>query len=315
MHKETYFHDLNLGTVILRFGGYVHHKEEVFMRICAVLFLVMLPLIAAGNISGELRQQITNARPDEMVSCIVFMKETYPYEEIEALSISDRISVFKQIANLSQVEVIAWLETRTNEAVVEQRFYVANAFHVRATPRVIQELAKHPDVGWISHNGEVHIIVEPSTAPAVSTRAIEWNIQKVMADSCWTAGFTGQGVILGLTDTGVDYTHPALANKWTGYFKVATGLPPSSTPYDDHGHGTHCMGTIMGGDGFGPFTNDIGVAPGATFVAAKVLNSGGSGSYDQCLEGLQFMVDLKDSVDIKAVSRLERFFIRLGPRC
>ena len=40
-------------------------------------------------------------------------------------------------------------------------------------------------------------------------------------------------------------------------------------PCDNAQHGTHTMGTMVGGDGPGPFTPDIGVAPGARWIAAK----------------------------------------------
>ena len=40
-------------------------------------------------------------------------------------------------------------------------------------------------------------------------------------------------------------------------------------PCDNVGHGTHTMGTMVGGDGPGPFTPDTGVAPGAEWIAAK----------------------------------------------
>ncbi len=267
-----------------------------------ILLLSLLPSSASIKITEELTQQMKQAAPNAKVSCIVIMKETYPYDAVESRSVREKIAIYRKIAQESQQAIIEWLETIPSDAIIHQRFWVLNGFHLEAKPDVIIEVARRNDVGWISHDGEVHIIAQPSFAPAPSSRVIEWNIQKVMADSCWTAGFTGQGIILGETDTGVDYQHPALQNKWAGYWRVAQGLPPSNTPYDDHGHGTHCMGTIMGGDGFGPFDNDIGMAPGARFVAAKVLNSGGSGSFTQCIEGLQWHADLKESVDVKAVS-------------
>ncbi|MEO0129845.1 MAG: S8 family serine peptidase [candidate division WOR-3 bacterium] len=264
------------------------------------LIAVLVPPSVQGKLTTELNEQIFKASPDGMVGCIVIMKESYPYEAMEAYPIKERIKTYREIAEISQTPLLQWLSGRT-DAKVHQRFWVINGFHLEAKPDIIIEVAKRPDVGWISHNGEVRI-VDGEYFPAISSRATPWGIRKIKADSCWAAGYTGQGIILGETDTGVDYTHPALQGKWSGYWKVASGLPPSTTPYDDHNHGTHCMGTIMGGDGPGPFSEDIGVAFNAKFVAAKVLNSGGSGSYAQCAEGLQFMADLKDSVDIKAVS-------------
>jgi len=48
------------------------------------------------------------------------------------------------------------------------------------------------------------------------------------------------------------------------------------------------MGIICGGDGEGSFDHDIGVAPGATFVVAKAMNS--EGGYDSWFhECLQWM--------------------------
>jgi len=265
------------------------------------LIAVLVPPDIQGKLTDELKAQINKASPDAMVSCIVIMKETYPYKAMEAYPIKERIRTYRQIAEMSQQSLIDWLSER-GDAIVHQRFWVLNGIYLEAKPEIILEIARRRDVGWISHNGEVHIIAEPVYAPGISSRGTTWGIRKIKADSCWAAGYTGQGIILGETDTGVDYTHPALQGKWSGYWKVASGLPPSTTPYDDHNHGTHCMGTIMGGDGPGPFTEDIGIAFNAKFVAAKVLNSGGSGTYAQCAEGLQFMADLKDSVDIKAVS-------------
>jgi bacillopeptidase F len=256
-----------------------------------------------AKLTPDLADQIEQEVSGQKISCLVYMKQTYPFEALEGSPVRERIAAFKSIAEESQRPALDYLRgLPKEEAEVEQCYWVMNGFHLLATSRMIQELAKREDVGWISHDGKAQIDEPIYHSAPPSVTAVEWNILKVMADSCWAAGYTGQGIIIGQTDTGVDYTHPALAGKWTGYWHVSQGLPPSSTPYDDHGHGTHITGTICGGDGPGPFVNDIGVAPGARYVAAKVLNSGGSGSFSQLVEGLQFIADLKDSVDIKAVS-------------
>ncbi|HLN65043.1 MAG TPA: S8 family serine peptidase, partial [Symbiobacteriaceae bacterium] len=111
----------------------------------------------------------------------------------------------------------------------------------------------------------------------------------------WGLGIDGTGIVVANLDTGVDGTHPALARKWRG----ADGSDPiyswfdavnnrNTAPYDDHDHGTHTMGTIVGSDESG--TNQIGVAPGARWIAAKILNANGSGTDVDILEAGQWLL-------------------------
>jgi bacillopeptidase F len=90
----------------------------------------------------------------------------------------------------------------------------------------------------------------------------------VSAPLCWNDGYDGSGIVVGNIDTGVDHDHPCFGTRWVsgGWYDGVNGQPD---PYDDHGHGTHTMGTICGGDGNGPFADDVGIAPGAQFIAAK----------------------------------------------
>ena len=46
--------------------------------------------------------------------------------------------------------------------------------------------------------------------------------------------------------------------------------PSRTTPLDDHGHGTHVTGTMVGSEPNG--ANQIGVAPGAKWIAVKAFN-------------------------------------------
>ncbi len=267
----------------------------------AFIILILISALEA-RITKELARQIYDASPNDMISCIVVMKTRYPYGEMRSESVKSRIRIYRNIAWESQQPLINWLSERPADVKVRMQFWVLNGFHLKARPSVILEISKRPEVGTIFHDGTVKIIAFPSKTYRPLSKEVEWGVLKIEADKCWEDGYTGEGVIIGIVDTGVDYLHPALEGKWSGHWYVADGLPPSNTPYDDNKHGTHCMGTILGGDGFGSFPNDIGVAPGAKYAAAKGLNSGGSGSSNQLIECLQFMADLKDSVDIKAVS-------------
>jgi subtilisin family serine protease len=99
----------------------------------------------------------------------------------------------------------------------------------------------------------------------------------VRADDFWAAsGHNGDGIVVANIDTGVRYTHTALINQYRG---TDTGShdynwwdpsqicgPAPSAPCDNDNHGTHTMGTMVGDDGG---ANQIGMAPGARWIAAK----------------------------------------------
>lgn len=104
-----------------------------------------------------------------------------------------------------------------------------------------------------------------------------------------TTGATGAGIRVGIVDTGIDYSHPAFGNGYGPGHRVAGGYDfanDDADPRDDHGHGTHVAG-IVGGNGGGV----VGVAPGVTLYAFKVLTAGGWGYESWILAGLERALD------------------------
>jgi len=100
-------------------------------------------------------------------------------------------------------------------------------------------------------------------------------------------GVTGEGIVVGQSDSGVDAVHPALAANYRGKDSgpVYNWFDPwqhRAQPYDANGHGTHTLGTAVGQDG-------IGVAPGATWFACAnlVRTLGNPAAYLDCM---QFML-------------------------
>lgn len=118
-------------------------------------------------------------------------------------------------------------------------------------------------------------------------------------------GLTGRGVTVGVIDTGIDYNHPDLKDvfadtlpngntpkaeellngKFVGRNYISNGNA-SNDPMDDHGHGTHVSGTIAAR---GTNTTGIsaqGIAPEATLVSYKAINSKNSCQLDDILAAM-----------------------------
>ncbi|HVH26179.1 MAG TPA: S8 family serine peptidase [Vicinamibacterales bacterium] len=104
-----------------------------------------------------------------------------------------------------------------------------------------------------------------------------WGVKAVGAD---TSPFTGDGTTVAVLDTGIDATHAAFAG-----VQLERRNFTNSGDDDEHGHGTHCAGTI-----FGRAVNGtrIGVAPGVNrALIGKVLGADGGGS-DVILQAIQW---------------------------
>ncbi|MCK6596774.1 MAG: S8 family serine peptidase [Bdellovibrionaceae bacterium] len=95
----------------------------------------------------------------------------------------------------------------------------------------------------------------------------------------------GQGVRVGVIDTGIDASHPDLQGKVVAFADLVS---KKTEPYDDQGHGTHVSGTIAGGTASG---TAIGVAPQVKFITAKFLDKNGSGSFSNAVLAMQWVVD------------------------
>jgi subtilisin family serine protease len=159
---------------------------------------------------------------------------------------------------------------------------------------------------------EMQNVMAPSNN--VSAKATKARVSDQYPYSVWAQGYTGEGVVIAVLDTGVDNEHRSLndfddsnddpnedANsyddqKWFGGFDATSFNPVqdgSEDPNDGNGHGTHVAGSALGtGSSTG---NHIGTAPGAGLIDIKVLTDGGGTNSQASLAGLQWMINNKDT--------------------
>lgn len=98
-------------------------------------------------------------------------------------------------------------------------------------------------------------------------------------------GNLGEGILVAVVDSGIDYTHPAFGGGLGPGFKVEGGwnfINNNAEIKDCNGHGTHVAGIIASGDEF-----ITGVAPRARLRGYKVFGCGNEGSSeDMVMQGL-----------------------------
>ncbi|MFQ5440426.1 MAG: S8 family serine peptidase [Nitrosopumilaceae archaeon] len=178
---------------------------------------------------------------------------------------------------------------------VESIGEIKNQFKI--IPGIAAEF-KESQLEVLKNNGRVLQIYEDIKVSAFmddSTNIINANLVQ-------SQGVTGNGVKVCVIDSGVDDSHPALASN--PLIAEIDFVNNDSNATDDYGHGTHVAGTVASQDStFG------GVSPGASLMAAKVLDQNGNGfgsdviaGIDWCVYGPDGSLDTGDEADIITMS-------------
>ncbi len=264
---------------------------------------------AASKMEEALLRQLRN-QPDGLITAIVHLGGEADLSGAAAfVNRAERgahvYGTLRAFAADRQRGIRAYLADAQRAGTVRtwQPFFIFNGVAVTARPAVIWEIAARRDVEALTASHTYHLDAQRALAsgPVVAaSRAPEWNISQINADEVWTAlGVTGAGVLVANMDSGVQYNHPALVEQYAGnagsafdhdyHWYDATGVSPL-VPLDDNGHGTHTMGTILGGDGPGPFVDDVGVAPGASWIAAKAFSAAGTGATEDIHAAFEWLL-------------------------
>ncbi|MFJ6423793.1 S8 family serine peptidase [Streptomyces hydrogenans] len=176
-----------------------------------------------------------------------------------------------------------------------ESYWIANTLLVTTDDKaVVEELAGRADVASIvkertyrldgveaaSQDTAAASAAASATADEAAGDATpEWGVADIRADQVWDQyGDRGEGVVIANIDSGVQYDHPALVGNYRGnlgdgafshdynWYDPTGQCGTGGTPCDNNGHGTHTMGTMVASGG-------AGVAPGATWIAAKGCES------------------------------------------
>jgi hypothetical protein len=206
-----------------------------------------------------------------------------------------RAWVYKRLVDAAETSQAA-LQTELEQRGLPYRpHYLINAIEVLERPGLRSQFAQLPGVASVLFQPGMRPYPHTFGLPNLDPRGpggVEWNIQEIGADQVWQLGHVGQGIVVGSADSGVAWDHPALKEAYLGWdggtashdFNWYDPWDGRSEPWDDGGHGTHTIGTVLGSDG----ENQIGVAPGARWIACRNMRHGlgNPGSYLSCMEFL-----------------------------
>ncbi len=162
--------------------------------------------------------------------------------------------------------------------------HVLNGFAAHVPPGQLAALAQDPRVAHVSVDNEILALGKPAPPPPPPSpgQVVPAGVVRIGAN---TVPQTGAGIGVAIVDTGLDFNHsdlPISANSF-----VSPGFAYyTTTAQDDAGHGTHVGGIVAARNNS---QDVVGVAPGATLYAVKVLDNTGSGYDSDVAAGLDWV--------------------------
>ena len=197
--------------------------------------------IKAAAIHPQLAQQLSVA--EGPVSFLIILDEQVDVAGesaqsglINAASRTDqRQAIYERLtqqAPTSQAPLRAWLD---EQGVAYRPFYIVNMIEVLGDEALAQALRRRPEVDRLAPNPVVESQLAAPALPAwltpldltlgtaldvaapQSTLALPYGLTYTNADDLWALGYTGQGIVIGDQDTGVQWDHNALKANYRGW--------------------------------------------------------------------------------------------------
>ena len=262
-------------------------RRQLAFSFCAlILVLAWSSLNWGATLDDEIKAQLQNTPENRFVCAILVLS---PQENLRPIAGADaKITALKQMANRTQRRLIANLSKARQEGSVKsyRPFWIFNGIQVTAMPRVIKHIAARPEVRMILpdffyprpqifYNQMQHTQSQPAKANPAKRIWEEFHI-------------TGNGITIGVLGTGAQPSAANLRATYRGggnsWFDACAS---KAKPYDDAGLSTAMLSAITGR----PLDQQpSSIAPGANWIAAKVMNQKG-GYASWIYAGLQWVAD------------------------
>ena len=230
-------------------------------------------------LSSTLLSKMSNAGHDELIPVIVVMKAQPTKADFGALSKQESIQSLKSLAEDTQKDIASVLEQAVSSGKVEdiKQFWIVNAIAVKATPDVIEQLARRADVARIELDMETRIFdsnadiydpvplgkyIEKPAKGAKPTKPSKeeqktsdilrsglyqytaWGVNWIEAPELWARGINGTGINVSVVDTGIDASHPDLQGKVIAWKDFVNSIPHSGTYAWHSGEGNNLDNTL-----------------------------------------------------------------------
>ncbi len=271
-------------------------KQKNLVTSIAALLASALTLDAhSGTLEPELEAAIAGLGPKDKVDVIIRCTDPVnPNTIVDPDVKAKKTKLVKALrAKSTFCTKLIEKDRATNATENETELWLINAVAATVQVKKLPNIAKRKGVESIGLNAKV-FLSDDRPAPELAGQPGNsgytfWNLSETRITDLWALGYYGQEVVVGTLDTGVDLAHSDIGPNWRGGSN--SWFDPNgehSLPHDADGHGTEVMGIILGGNSLGV---DIGAAPGAQWIAAKIFDDAGVSDLAKIHQAYQWMLD------------------------
>ena len=270
----------------------------IFKFLSLFVVSILLLTVSCNTESGDIDLQSVQEKasvakytstPIEGQYVVVFNKNyAAKSTTIKNLKYNDKMTMLKsEIPNtFSKVGL-------SKENIVHTFGYALNGFTAKLSKNQLAELKKDTRIKSVEQDYMITLspitIYKGKPVKPAPAEEIPWGIIRVGGGSTYNGGETAW-----IIDSGIDLDHPDLN------VDVARSVSYVRGDADDqNGHGTHVAGTVAALDNE---IGVIGVAPGATVVAVRVLDRRGSGSISGVISGVDYVAANGQNGDVANMS-------------
>lgn len=275
--------------------------KRIFTLVLLSFCFVHLGFTQNSNVIDPELYALMNSRSGDKISVNIILKEN-----VDASSLNVRKAFYNEDAKRTymvnelktqseklQADVLKTLKAveRSSQVTDISCHWLANMINCNASAEAIMKIAEHPDVKAVVYNKKEYLLFDEKSEQGTPTRAYNGtNVEKINAHKVWDLGYTGEGIIVAVIDTGVNADHVDLKDHLWSDSQGRHGKNTLDDNYDitdRDGHGTHCAGTVCGDGTSGTIT---GMAPDAKLMTVKALGDEGEGTFESIIAGVEYAV-------------------------
>src|SRR5258705_7674860 len=216
---------------------------------------------------------------------------------IQRSSRKDRVSVILQVDDVTSGRLNDFL--KQYGVTINAQMAHLGSLQAEVPVKALAELAARTEVHHVSLNSEVRAFGHVSATTGAD--AVRQQTRTTLLGGTTSYTLDGSGIGVAILDSGIDSAHKSfLGNNNNGRVVFSKDFTGENRVDDPYGHGTHVAAAAAGNANAGAAF--MGIAPGASLLNVRVLDSDGHGTVESVLAGLDWIAANARTYNIRLVN-------------